>query len=91
LQIDTEGFDSEIIKMIDLSKYTIQQIRFEKWPFKQECFTNYNSDLVNELGLNGMNLVRAKLLEHNYNLYDISDIDGDDIIAIREDSKKSIF
>jgi hypothetical protein len=77
--------------MIDLSKYTIQQIRFEKWPFKQECFTNYNSDLVNELGLNGMNLVRAKLLEHNYNLYDISDIDGDDIIAIREDSKKSIF
>jgi FkbM family methyltransferase len=81
LQIDTEGFDSEIIKMIDLSKYTIRQIRFEKWNFKQECFTDYNSDLANELGVNGMNLVKSKLLAHKYNLRDISDVDGDDIIA----------
>ena len=33
LQIDTEGFDSEIIKMIDLSKYKIKKIRFETWGF----------------------------------------------------------
>lgn len=81
LQIDTEGFDSEIIKMIDLSKYTIKKIRFEKWNFKQECFTEYNSTHANELGMNGMNLAKEKLLSYNYSLSDISDKDGDDIIA----------
>lgn len=44
LQIDTEGFDTEIIKMIDLSKYTINRIRFEKWGFKTECFTDYHNE-----------------------------------------------
>lgn len=81
LQIDTEGFDSEIIKMIDLSKYRIKIIRFEKWGFKQECFTDYNNQIANELGENGMNLAKRKLLSYNYSLNDISDMDGDDIIA----------
>jgi FkbM family methyltransferase len=82
LQIDTEGFDSEIIKMIDLSKYKINKIRFEKWAFKPECFTDYNKDKANELGINGMNNAINKLKEHNYIINDILDKDGNDIIAI---------
>ena len=82
LQIDTEGFDSEIIKMIDLSKYTIKSLRFEKWGFKNECFTKYNSELSDELGENGMNEVKEKLLNYNYLLHDITDEDGSDILAI---------
>jgi len=38
LQIDTEGFDSEIIKSIDFSKHKIHVLRYEKWPFDTECF-----------------------------------------------------
>jgi FkbM family methyltransferase len=83
LQIDTEGFDSEIIKMIDLTKYNIAQIRFEKWTFNPQCFTNYNSDKSNELGMNGMTNSIIKLKQHNYQLRDISDVDGNDIIATR--------
>jgi len=30
LQIDTEGFDTEILKMIDFNKYDIRMIRYEK-------------------------------------------------------------
>jgi FkbM family methyltransferase len=81
LQIDTEGFDSEIIKMIDLSKYTIKNIRFEKWGFKPECFTEHNKDLSNDLGLNGMNNAINKLKNHKYIINEIRDNDGDDIIA----------
>jgi len=33
LQIDTEGFDSEIIDMIDFNTYTIHQLRYEAWGF----------------------------------------------------------
>jgi len=82
LQIDTEGFDAEIIKMIDLSKYKIKQIRFEKWNFDTECVTEYNKDLSNELGKNGVNIALDKLKKHNYKLLNITDIDGDDILAI---------
>ena len=81
LQIDTEGFDSEIIKMINLSKYKINKIRFEKWGFKTECFTDYNKEKANELGINGMNNSINKLKEHNYLINEISDPDGNDIIA----------
>lgn len=83
LQIDTEGFDSEIIKMIDLSKYTIDTIRFEKWIFETECFTRYNSERADTLGINGMNHALLKLTEHKYTLYHIADSDGNDIIAKR--------
>jgi FkbM family methyltransferase len=81
LQIDTEGFDSEIIKMIDLSKYKINRIRFEKWGFKTECFTDYHKQKAHELGINGMNTAINKLKEYNYVLNDINDKDGNDIIA----------
>jgi FkbM family methyltransferase len=81
LQIDTEGFDSEIIKMIDLSKYTIKQLRFEKWGFNPENFTNYNSQIANEMGINGMNNSINKLKSHMYTISEVSDSDGNDIIA----------
>lgn len=81
LQIDTEGFDSEIIKMIDLSKYKINKIRFEKWTFEPERFTNYNKGKENDLGINGMNNTIDKLQKHNYTLRDVLDEDGNDIIA----------
>lgn len=85
LQIDTEGFDSEIIKMIDLSKYKIKNIRFEKWTFNTDCFTRYNKDKANELGINGMNLAIEKLIAYNYKLqeiYDYYDNDSYDILAV---------
>lgn len=81
LQIDTEGFDCEIIKMIDLSKYKIKQIRFEKWGFDTNCFTKYHNEVSEELGINGMNTVIDKLKGHNYNLNEVYDQDGNDIIA----------
>lgn len=81
LQIDTEGFDTEIIKMIDLSKYKINKIRFEKWGFNSECFLRHNNDKATELGTNGMNAAIHKLKQYNYVLTDISDQDGNDILA----------
>jgi len=81
LQIDMEGFDSEIIKMIDLSKYKINKIRFEKWGFQTESFTNYHKEKAYELGINGMNNSINKLKEYNYSINEINDCDGNDIIA----------
>jgi len=81
LQIDTEGFDSEIIKMIDFSKYTIKKLRFEKWLFPSERFTRHNQDKCTELGKNGFDNAILKLKNHNYYINDISDEDGNDIIA----------
>jgi hypothetical protein len=84
LQIDTEGFDSEIIQMINLSKYKINKIRFEKWGVDSECFTNHHKQKSYELGINGMNYAINKLREHNYTINDIIDSDGNDIIATLE-------
>jgi hypothetical protein len=87
LQIDTEGFDSEIIKMIDLSKYKINRIRFEKWSFNPENFTNHNEENAHELGINGMNNAINKLHQYNYTINDISDEDGNDILATLNQNK----
>ena len=81
LQIDTEGFDSEIIGMLDLSKYRINAIVFEKWNFKTECFTDYNNEKANELGINGMNNAMNKLKTHHYSINDFQLTNGADIIA----------
>ncbi len=87
LQIDTEGFDSEIIKMIDLSKYKINTLRFEKWDFNPECFTTYHKDSAYELGENGMNNTLHKLKTHNYTIYQINDKDGNDFVATLNELK----
>jgi FkbM family methyltransferase len=81
LQIDIEGFDSEIIKMIDFSKYKINTIRFEKWPFKSVSFTEHNKQLSHELGENGLFNAINKLKDNNYIINEINDSDGNDIIA----------
>jgi FkbM family methyltransferase len=81
LQIDTEGFDSEIIKMIDFSKYKINTIRFEKWPFKSVFFTDHNKQLSHELGESGLINAINKLKDNNYTISEINDSDGNDIIA----------
>jgi hypothetical protein len=81
LQIDTEGFDTEILQLIDFTKYTINKLRYEKWPFNPECFTKHNN--TNSLGINGMKIVEDILLKNNYILQDINDEDGNDIIATK--------
>jgi FkbM family methyltransferase len=79
LQIDTEGFDSEIIQMIDLTKYKIKKIVFEKWNFSSECFTKHQKDKSDVLGENGMKLAIEKLQKNGYEIKDL----GCDYIASR--------
>ena len=81
LQIDTEGFDSEIIKMLDLNKYNIKNIRYEKWNFPEDSFTKYHNENKDKLGINGMKFVEEKLKKNGYTLTDIHDRSGNDIIA----------
>lgn len=83
LQMDTEGFDSEIIKMIDLSKIDIKQIRYEQWNFDPEVFTKYHNDKAAHLGKNGMREAEMKLNSAGYTLKIVHDEDGNDIIAIK--------
>ncbi len=82
LQIDTEGFDFEIIKMIDFDKYKIKKIRFEKWLFDPKEYTRYHNNIANQLGTNGYNLIIDKLKKYNYQISEINDSDGNDILAI---------
>lgn len=81
LQIDTEGFDSEIIKSIDFNKHKIQVLRYEKCDFGTECFSKYHDNDKHKYGKNGMNAVKCEL--SNYTLTDIKDRDGNDILAVR--------
>jgi FkbM family methyltransferase len=83
LQMDTEGFDSEIIKIIDLSKIDIKQIRYEIWNFDPEVFTKYHNDKAAHLGKNGMREAEMKLNSAGYTLKIVHDEDGNDIIAIK--------
>jgi len=84
LQIDTEGFDTEIIKMIDFDKINIKKLRYEKWSFDPSCFTKYHSDKYEQLGKNGLKIIEDKLIKHGYELNDISDDDGNDILATKK-------
>jgi len=81
LQIDTEGFDSEIIKMIDFERYKIQCLRFEKWFFDSNCFDKYHKEIADGLGKNGNLEVISKLIELGYTLEEVCDADGSDFIA----------
>ena len=83
LQIDTEGFDSEIIKMIDLNKYNIKEIRFEKWTFPADNYTRYHNEDKEKFGMNGMNFVVEKFKNNGYVLKAKSDKTGNDIVAVK--------
>lgn len=83
LQIDTEGFDSEIIQMIPFEKYNIDVIRYENWEFNTDAFTKHNKDISDKLGKNGMKIVEDILIKNNYKLSQIKDHDNNDIIATK--------
>jgi hypothetical protein len=67
--------------MIDFTKYTIKQIRFEKWGFETDAFTAHHAAIADRLGKNGMKNAIDKLKHNGYMMKDISDSDGDDIVA----------
>jgi FkbM family methyltransferase len=82
LQMDTEGFDSEIIRMIDFDKYCIRAIRYEKWGFDSKEFTKFSGDKYAQMGVAGMDYVRELLVGRGYVLTDVRDEDGNDVLAI---------
>jgi len=65
LQIDTEGYDAEIIKSIDFGKINIDIIKYEYWPFAENCFTRHG-DKAKLYGRNGMVTVRILLESLGY-------------------------
>ena len=78
LQIDTEGYDSEIIKSIDFSKVKINKIRYEKWGFPTDAFTRHG-DKGKEYGIAGMKAVHSLLVDLGYVLIE----ETSDILAIK--------
>ena len=63
----TEGGEG-VVQNLDLDKYNIKNIRYEKWGFPTESFTKYNTgDNLNNYGIEGTKLVEQKLLKYNYN------------------------
>jgi len=84
LQIDTEGYDGEIIKAIDFSKITIDIIKYENWGFDENCFKRYGhkSKLY---GANAMKTIAILLESHGYELT----VFQDDTLAIRKDVSHS--
>lgn len=81
LQIDTEGFDSEIIDNINFDKCHISILRFERWNFGEECFSRYHNENKHRYGINGMKYIEDKLKD--YKLLDAKE--AKDMIAINND------
>jgi hypothetical protein len=78
LQIDTEGYDAEIIKAIDFKKINIDIIKYENWKFTEDCFKRYG-DKSKLYGLNGMKDVSDLLTYLGYELMDCRE----DTLAIK--------
>lgn len=78
LQIDTEGYDVEIIKSIDFKKVSIDMIKYENWKFKENCFKRYG-EKSKLYGINGMRDVAILLESHGYKLTDFDS----DTLAIK--------
>ena len=68
LQIDTEGFDSQIILSIDFDKIKIKKLQYEYWPFESEKYEKRYGDDSQNYGLGGMEEVESKLIDLGYNL-----------------------
>jgi FkbM family methyltransferase len=79
LQIDTEGYDSEIIQAINFNKISIDIIKHENWKFTEDCFKRYGNK-AKQYGLNGMKLVQNLLIKLGYMLFD----QGNDTLAIKQ-------
>ena len=67
LQIDVEGYDTEIIKSIDFRKYNIDILKFEDWTFSEDCFKRHG-EKGKEYGVNGMRYVEHMLINLGYTL-----------------------
>ena len=68
LQIDTEGFDSQIILSIDFDKIKIKKLQYEYWPFESKLYEKRYGEDSQNYGLNGMEEVESKLVDLGYNL-----------------------
>ncbi len=64
LQIDTEGYDTEIIKTIDFERIRIDIIKYEKWMFPTDAFKRHG-EKAKDYGAAGMayvlNLLKDKV------------------------------
>lgn len=65
LQIDTEGYDAEIIKMIDFSKVNIDVIVYENWDFPRSAFLRHGRNAV-KFGQNAMRFLEEYLPTKGY-------------------------
>ena len=65
LQIDAEGYDSEIIQSIDFSKVKIDIIKYEDWSFDESCFERHG-EKAKLYGANGMKKAEAYLTSFDY-------------------------
>jgi FkbM family methyltransferase len=79
LQIDTEGYDAEIIKSIDFRKHNIDIIKFEDWSFPIDRFSRYG-DKAKKYGVNGIEAVKYLLANLGYSI----EKDSSDFVATRE-------
>jgi FkbM family methyltransferase len=67
LQVDTEGYDYEIIKSIDFEHISIDVIKYEVWTFDETCYVEYGSN-AKKYGINGMQAVDELLRSLGYTL-----------------------
>jgi FkbM family methyltransferase len=79
LCLDTEGYDVEILKSMDLWKYWSDIIQYEKWGFDPTCFARHNADW-DQLGEPAMDLIQGILSLMGYGLY--TDQFNSNIIAV---------
>jgi FkbM family methyltransferase len=79
LQIDTEGYDYEIIKSIDFKKIKIDILKYEIWNFDESNFKRYG-EKAKLYGTNGMRDVANLLQSLNYELTE----EKLDIIAVKK-------
>jgi hypothetical protein len=75
LVIDTEGYDTEIIKTINFNKIEITSIFFERWEYKKDFYISENFSELEE---------GIKILHNNG--YSTTSIDYD-VFAIKEMNK----
>lgn len=67
LQIDTEGYDAEIIKSIDFDKINIDALKYEIWKFPADCFKRHGAK-AELYGINGMEAAESLLKSLGYTL-----------------------
>lgn len=82
LQIDTEGFDTQIILSIDFDKIKIKKIKYEIWGFNPDkAYTKYGEE-GKKYGSAGMMEVEKKLTSLGYILSKVPSHSPTDIEAI---------